>query len=183
MATPFSRTIRSLQNDEGKGTQILLLVAIFFAILWAAWFLTAKVPYYESSRVFRVVGYGREIHRTVWNGNSGKVQKFQGKTVVARFPESVLPRIRSGQNALIRLEGDPAQTIHAKVIRVYSGSTGKRGNVRLLAEIPPSGQDPFRKNRKGEVKVEVGQVAPAVMIARTSGILTDSPRLTTGSSN
>lgn len=49
MASPFSRTLRSLEADGHRRSLLALVPAFLFLVAWAAWFLFAKVTLYEAT--------------------------------------------------------------------------------------------------------------------------------------
>jgi len=49
MASPFSRTLRSLEADGHRRSLLALVPALLFLGAWSAWFLSAKVTLYETT--------------------------------------------------------------------------------------------------------------------------------------
>ena len=66
MTTPFSRSLRSLSADDGRGTLTAVALAATALGLWAAWLSLARVPVYEQSASARV-----ESSRAVFPVESG----------------------------------------------------------------------------------------------------------------
>lgn len=54
MATPFTRTVRSLAADGARGTSIRILVVAALLVAWCAWFTRAEVELYEVSTAARI---------------------------------------------------------------------------------------------------------------------------------
>lgn len=54
MATTFSRSMRSLETDRGRGVLWMLLVGATLAAAWTAWLFLARVGLYESSDTARL---------------------------------------------------------------------------------------------------------------------------------
>jgi multidrug resistance efflux pump len=61
MSTHFSRSMRRLEADSGRGTIFLLGIASALIGLWGAWLLTARVSLYASTGVARLE-VSRENH-------------------------------------------------------------------------------------------------------------------------
>src|SRR5262245_9782505 len=54
MSTHFSRSMRRLEADSGRGTIFLFGIASALIGIWAAWLLTARVSIYASTGVARL---------------------------------------------------------------------------------------------------------------------------------
>ena len=54
MASPFSRTLRSLRGDRSKSSIVGLLGLALLLALWLVWFLTADLPVYALSEAARL---------------------------------------------------------------------------------------------------------------------------------
>lgn len=61
MTTPFSRSLRSLSADDGRGAAAGVALAVAVLGLWAAWLALARVPVYEQSSSARVES-GRAVY-------------------------------------------------------------------------------------------------------------------------
>jgi hypothetical protein len=85
----FARTLRALDTDDFRASQLGLLVAAIVLGAWTWWMLAARVPQYETTTNVRIEG-GRAI---------------------AYFPPDALRRVKPGQPAILRLDGSafPAQ--------------------------------------------------------------------------
>ncbi|MDM8562090.1 hypothetical protein QUF54_01930, partial [Candidatus Marithioploca araucensis] len=100
-------------------------------------------------------------------------ETIRNRLIFAQFPKKTLDKIHTGQRALIRLDRTGKQTIQATVINVEQ----KKASVELRAEINATVPNPFQKGEGGEVKIEVEHVTPAVLVLRASGLLTETPPL------
>ncbi|MFL6291344.1 MAG: hypothetical protein ACJ759_10655 [Thermoanaerobaculia bacterium] len=49
MASPFSRTLRSLEADGHRRSLLALAPALLFLGAWSAWFLSAQITLYETT--------------------------------------------------------------------------------------------------------------------------------------
>ncbi len=79
----FARTLRALDADDFRSSNLGLLVAAIVLIAWTWWMLAARVPQYESTT---------------------NVQ-FESGRAIAYFPPDVLSRIHVGQPALLHVGG------------------------------------------------------------------------------
>src|SRR4051812_22637943 len=95
MATPFSRTLRSLHADNFKGTAWLALLGLLALVLWFSWFFLAQINIYETSQ-------------------SATIQPEN--KITALFPLSAVSKVRPGQPAQVELEGLPG-AIPARVVQ------------------------------------------------------------------
>ncbi len=60
MASPFSRTLRSLRSERSTGSMLGVAVAAAVFALWTAWFVSAELPIYATSAEARL-----EVERAV----------------------------------------------------------------------------------------------------------------------
>jgi multidrug resistance efflux pump len=92
---------------------------------------------------------------------------------VAEFlPSSALGRIRSGQQARLRLEGFPWTEyggVSATVLNVASEPRAGRVRVELAINADPSSAIPLQHGLPGTVEVEVERVSPAALLLRAAG--------------
>lgn len=54
MATPFTRTVRSLSADRGRGTSAAIVAIGLLLVAWGVWFTSARVELYEVSSAARI---------------------------------------------------------------------------------------------------------------------------------
>jgi membrane fusion protein (multidrug efflux system) len=91
---------------------------------------------------------------------------------VAHFPAVVVGRIRSGQQARMRLDGFPWTqygTIAAQVSGVGTEPIDGLVRVELLLRAESSSAIPIEHGLTGTVEVEVERVSPAVLVLRAAG--------------
>jgi hypothetical protein len=106
MATPFSRTIRSLQIDNYYISLAGLLVAILLLVIWGYWFFTAKIVFYESSQAVSVTGQEFLTHKfPKTDSQIIRAQVIRERLIIAEFPFEPPETIKVGQAAFIRLDG------------------------------------------------------------------------------
>jgi membrane fusion protein (multidrug efflux system) len=93
MSSPFSRSLRALEADGAFGWRAAASAAILLAA-WAAWFLLARVPLYETSSVARIEAAAAAHPVDV---------RVPGRAV--RVNLTVGARVHGG-DVLVELEGD-----------------------------------------------------------------------------
>lgn len=135
----FSKTLRALDADSFRISNVALIVGTALLGAWVWWMLTAAVPQYEISSSVQI----------------------QPNRFVATFPARAVERVRPGQQASLRLE---SETIPARVIAIGAASTGE---VRAI--LLPATESPVPLASHAEVAVEVERVSPATLILRASG--------------
>lgn len=146
MSLQFSRSLRSLRIDSFQASRIGLLLAILNVVALLVWFFFGKVTLYEVSSGVEFTSDGR---------------------VLAVFSEEGAKRIREGQSAIVRIEGQadqPSVTLPALVI----DTSGKEKVEVLIISTDAPAETGF-ENLKGQVDIEVEYVTPAEMVFRTSG--------------
>lgn len=180
MATPFSRTIRSLEHDRSNHyiLQIGLLMTIFLALLWGHWFLTAPILAYEISHEVSVTNEEDTITRIPQDSvGAVRPQLFQRRTILAKFPAKVIESLQPGQAAFLRLKGPGKQrgAIPAEVAEIMDSSDPKKGIVKLYTMIESAQSYPFTGDEQGEIAIERHRGVPAHFVLRASGLLTETP--------
>ena len=160
MATPFSRSTRSLRADSFRPTLIALIVFIVLISVWLAWFFVARITIYETGQI---VGLTRE----------GAVE--------ADFSLEASNRITQGQRAVIRPQGrmvDEVDVIPAIVSSVTTLSRGDQVRVSLYPLLDGQAPITFPDGLNGNIEIEVARVSPASLImhvaARDSDVQPES---------
>ncbi|HEV7668420.1 MAG TPA: HlyD family efflux transporter periplasmic adaptor subunit [Thermoanaerobaculia bacterium] len=141
MASPFSRTLRSLEADGHRRSLLGLVPAILLLAAWAGWFLLAKVVLYEVTDVARL-STEREAHpiATPVGGRVSAVRAVLGQRVKAG---EILVELE-GEEQLARLDEERgrqaalAGQIGALRRQIAAGGEGlseqRRGSGSALAE-------------------------------------------------
>ena len=185
MATPFSRTIRSIQIDTYYLSLAGLLVAIMLAILWGHWFLNAHVTSYEISQNVYVTDKEKIIGKFYQTGDGTMREQFsRQRIIVAGFPKKSFKNIQVGQIAYVMLDGKigtQISQIPATVVDVIYKDEQKQGTVVLQTDIKATAPNPFEEGGGGEVRIEVDYVTPATLVLRASGLLTETAPLSSSS--
>jgi hypothetical protein len=136
----FSKTLRALDADSFRISNLALIATIVLLAGWTWWMVSAGVPQYEISRDVVI----------------------QPNRFIASFPARALERVRPGQPATLHLEGE---SIPAKVIAV--GADAATGQVRAI--LLPATENRVPPASHAEVAIEVERVSPATLILRASG--------------
>ena len=136
----FGRTLRALDRDGFRISNLLIVFAVALLGCWIWWFLGAGVPQYEISREVRI----------------------EPNRFIATFPARVLDHIRPGQTATLQLDG---VTIPAKVIAI--GVDAASGQVRAILLPQTENAPPVASH--GEAAIEVERVSPASLVLRATG--------------
>ncbi len=154
MAVPFSRSMRALHANSPSWTLFGLIVATLLIIAWALWFFFAGLALHETGQLSRVTSSG---------------------AVVAAFPIEAAERIRSGQLAVLRLQGmQQNRRFPAIVTHVSAPRDGEQLEVELYPQSRiafvsigrSTGQDGDNPIM-GQATIEVARVTPAAVLMRT----------------
>ncbi|NIV31020.1 MAG: hypothetical protein GWN58_16470 [Anaerolineae bacterium] len=152
MATPFSRSTRSLEADGFQGGLLALLLSGVLLVAWLVWFFGAQITIYEVSQTAHLV---------------------QPDRLVAEFPVSALGRIQPTQPARLRLDSFP-WTQHGTVVatvRNVSRQAGENNQIRVELEVHPNtAAMSLQRGLSGVVEIEVDRVSPALLVLRTAGL-------------
>ncbi len=138
----FSRTVRALERDSFRISNLFFVLAFVLLGAWIWWFLGGSVPQYETAREVRI----------------------EPNRFVAVFPARALDHVRPGQTALVRVGG---QSIPARVSAVAVEAVGGQASVILLPEtetLPPDA-----RGQSADAAVEVERVTPAQLVLRAIG--------------
>jgi hypothetical protein len=149
MAAPFSRSLRSLQQDNSGLSLTGLIITLVLLFAWGAWFFLARITVYESSREFQVQ-------------RDGSLQ--------VTFAPSALVQIQAGQKARLRLANGRA---YAAI--VLDSPDLEHGSTQVPVFVYAA--DNLQPGRSGEVQVEVEHISPADLVLRSAGQLSTSARL------
>lgn len=155
MSLTFSRSMRSLRQDNFRATWIGLVLAGINMLVLIGWFFLARVTLYEV---------GNQLE---WSSEG---------LIAATFTSEGMDRLRQGQPAVVRLDlgaDQPALTLPAYVYQIPD--TGER--VVLAIEAGDVMQELQQTTPKGQVEVEVAYVTPAELTMRATGKYLNQNRL------
>lgn len=161
MATPFARSMRSLQTDRAQITLVILVLAMIIVVAWIVWFFGAQITIYETSM---------------------NAQMTSSNTMVAYFPPGSQGRIKQQQYALVTLDGvvgGKIGTFPALVTRVENQPTQDRIAAHLFIMPEHSNPQFLHTGLTGWVEVESSYMSPALLVMRTLGHFADTPEIQT----
>lgn len=136
----FSRTLRALDADNFRISNIALVLMLALLGAWVWWFVSAGVPQYEISREVRI----------------------EPNRIIATFAPRALERVRPGQVATLQLDG---VSIPGRVIAVGLDAASGQARAVLL----PATETPPPAAAHAEAAIEVERVSPAALMLRATG--------------
>jgi len=181
MATPFSRIIRSLEDDNFYFSLLGLFIAITLAIFWGYWFFSAKIVSYETSQYLQLTDEKRMIRQFPSNGPL-RVQEISRRFLKAYFSPLTLRKIHPGQKAWVRLKEKYGQLIDplpAIVMQVLPARESQPGYAVLQLDLDPSIDRLVESGVGGEAQIEVAQQTPAQLVLHTAGFLKKTSSIST----
>ena len=165
MATAFSRTLRSLDDDSFRSLVLGALLVAGLLGIWVAWFFMARIPIYEQSE---------------------SVLLLSEANAVADFSPEALVWIHPGQPAQLRLDDFPwAQygMVPATVVRVEQEIHDGLVQVEFVLQVAPGSSIPLQRDLTGTIEVEVDRIAPMTLLLRAAGQLLGVPQQPAGATN
>lgn len=155
MATPFSRTTRSLHADSYRASVVALLLAVLVFGAWAGWFFLARISLYEVSQ---------------------SVRSTKPETIVSDFPMETQERIWEGQSASLQLDDPRNSGVQRSVpaIVMHVTPNAQKGQLEVELALLELVDLPSNSQVKGRVDIEVDRVSPATLVLRASGNLPGS---------
>lgn len=161
MATPFARTIRSIQADSATPSLVALAVATLLLLLWLGWFFLGRMTLYEFSRTIEVQS---------------------DAVVIADVAATARDRINYGQAAFVHLEGTAGRemgAIPAVVIDIRPQPDPTKVRVYLQTDWRSDAPVAPQPTLTGWAEIETENVSPAVLLMRTVGQFVDTPQVQT----
>jgi hypothetical protein len=145
MSISFSRSMRSLQSDSFRPSLATLIVASILIVAWFAWLVFARVTLYESSSDWQIQRDG---------------------SLIVRYSQETVARVRPGQTAIVEIQSDPNQP--PQQMKAIVADTPSRTQNRLESDtvkVTLLG-DKLPKDATGQVKIAVESVSPLTLITR-----------------
>lgn len=157
MATPFVRSLRSVNSDGFRPNLVTLVLALCLLVAWLSWFFLARITLYEVSQNIEI-------------GERG---------IVAHFEPGLEAPIHEGQTATIHIAGDAGRSLGAIPAVVMRSSSRSSDGHTVATLFPLENEEILRLDEEttGRVEVEVEYLSPALLVARASGIFADTPAL------
>lgn len=147
MASPFVRTIRSIQADNFMTSLFELFTALVLLSVWIGWFAFARITLSET----------------------GQISQSQNTTVISEFPLEAQGRIKRGQKALLQLTGEAgskAGPVEAVVTEVSEPNKAGKLPVKLFAFWNQAQALFAKKTLTGNVTIETEYVSPLTFAIR-----------------
>jgi hypothetical protein len=188
MSTPFNKIFVSQPSIQAYSWIALMMSAIFFSMVWAVWFFTYPIKVYAVST--DIYHNNNEIIKQQFSEQSFtsqlKIKQYLTKQFRADLAAKDLKKIKTGQLAYLYLDNDKGEKeqITATVTKVsYPGIKG-RGQVFLEAKVESThANSPFKNAKTVKVKISIGELSPATILFRSSGLGVDTPKVTSGPRN
>jgi len=141
MSSPFARTLRALDSDDFRVSNMVVVLVLVLLAAWIWWLFSGSVAQYESSSRVRV----------------------EPNRFIASFPARVLDQVRPGQPATLILDG---ASIPARVAAL--GIDASSGQVQAI--LLPATESPVAASTKSaQASVEVERVTPVTLVLRAIG--------------
>jgi hypothetical protein len=149
MASPFARSLRSLEADKFSVSLIMTGVSVVIITIWLLWFFLARVTVYVDSNVF-------SVERTGY--------------VTATFPTDDINDIRQGQTALVVLDGELGEQLGILEASVYQIDRGtNETDIELFVPYYGNTLAEVDDLPSGRVRIEVETATPLDLIMRAIG--------------
>jgi hypothetical protein len=183
MTIPFNKIITSQPSIQSYLWIALMMSAIFFSMIWVVWFFTSPIEVYAVSPDIYL--YNNETIKQEFSekrlSSWSRIKQYLTKQFRADFSAKDLEKIKPGQRAYLYLNDDKGEQkqIPATVTKISYPVNGK-GQVFLEAksEYTPHAQHPFHHAKTVNVKINIGQLSPATILFRASGLGGDTPKVT-----
>lgn len=151
MATPFSRSTRSIEADQGKLTLVGIIFSSVLLLGWMVWFVGSGIEVNQSSTDVEVLKYG-DIHAFYTPKNASKM--------------------RIGQKAEFRILNTEEQEVPVIPAQVMDIKTVKEGKIKVKLSQEPGFYDyTLDENTQLEVAIVVEKVSPAVLLLEKTGLI------------
>ncbi len=138
----FARTIRALDADTFRISNVALLLVAALLTCWTWWMFAAKIPRYETTQ---------------------KVVLDRGRAI-ATFPPRVLEHMRPGQPATVTLDD---AVLQARVLTIATDLSDNQ--VHAVLSLTSNRPSRIQNPHKAEASVATDQVSPATLLMRALG--------------
>lgn len=161
MASPFARSIRSIEADKFSLSIVTSSIAAVVIVLWAVWFFFAQITIYVDSNQIDVVGNG--YVRTMLSANEAK-------------------NIKQGQPAIIQFDGEIGEQFG--VVDAFVNEIARDTEITELELYTPKHyrqlDSIINEGVSGVIRVQVETISPAGLILRAMGQTSDTPSFMSG---
>ena len=160
MSSPFARSLRALESERSRGWPAVAAASV--ARPWAAWFLFARVPLYETST--------RRTHRGRRPQRTRSTRGCSGAAFASTWPS--VPRVRAG-DVLVELEADAERLALQEARARVSGARTRRSTAIRQRDHRRGTGDRGRATRHSRAATSSARVR-----ARGASLAAASPRRT-----
>ncbi len=165
MATPFARTLRTLDADSLTPTLVVLVVALALLVGWLGWFFFGSITLYATSTTATLAADG---------------------TLSASFAARDGAQLRRGQRAFLHLnppEGTAVGAVPAIMTAVERDPQQATVQTQFVALWDDAAPIAPQDGLQGRIAVELEYVSPAMLLMRTVGQYADTPQVQTSPQN
>lgn len=161
MASPFARSVRSIESDKFNVSLVTIAIAIVVILAWTLWFFFSQITIYVDSYDFIIE-------------DSGFIQ--------TSIPTNQAKNIKQGQSAVLLLDGDLGEELgvvsayvyqierHTEVADIELYTPSHYRDLSILQDDVPTGQ----------VRIQIETASPAALILEALGRNADTPSLVSG---
>jgi hypothetical protein len=152
VATPFSRSIRSIQADSGKLTILGVIFSSLLLLAWGIWFLGSGITVNQVSTDIEIGKHG---------------------DVFAYFAPNHATKIRIGQKAkyhFLNTGEDANPVIPGQVMDVSRDFSSGKTRVKISQE-PGFYNFQVEEDSQLEIAIEVEEISPAVLLLEKTGLI------------
>lgn len=161
MASPFARSIRSIESDKFNVSIVTTAIATVVIIAWSLWFFFSQITIYVDSYDFVIEDSGF-IHTSIATNQAKNVKQ--------------------GQSAVLALDGELGEELgvisayvyqierHTEYVDIELYSAAHYRELSILEENSPSGQ----------IRIQVETASPATLIIEALGRNGEQPSLVSG---
>ena len=161
MASPFARSVRSIESDKFNVSIVTTAIATVVIIAWSLWFFFSQITIYVDSYEFVVE-------------DSGFIR--------TSIPTNQAKNVKQGQLAVLALDGDLGEELgiisayvyqierHTETVDIELYSPSHYRDLSILEENMPSGQ----------LRIQVETASPATLIVEALGRNGEQPSLVSG---
>jgi membrane fusion protein (multidrug efflux system) len=158
MSAAFPHTARSLSRDSAVGSRIALVCSIPLLCAWAAWFVRAKVPVYESSERARI-----EVLRATHPVDSPAA----GRVVDVRF---ALDGVVSEGDVLLRLDASTEELQLAETRAKIAAIAPQLEALRKETDAQREALEAFRGQLSAQLAEAQSRVQEATIMTKAGQI-------------
>ena len=153
MATPFERSMRSLEVSDPRKLIVALITTILLLVLWLLWFFLARITIYQISQPIDIT---------------------ESEVIIAKFPLEASQVLKPGQVANLIIDGNigvdlgPISGSVAQISREAEVGIVEVSIFMNWEQVPQLYSLSNLVDLTGKIQIEVEQVSPATMVIRAA---------------